>query len=141
MIRSLVLSNDGFPPGSSLEFPDIGPGQAAIWGDSFCHDGNMHIHYIDHEGREQSRSIPFDREVPDYCHDDYYIKLYDGDRIEWGRVDFRKLPNLDRYAPFLTHLLALAAGLLAGRRLRPTARDRNPELGGPDWSATGPGNG
>lgn len=141
MIRSLVLFCDGPGPPDGLEFPDIAPGQAAMWTKSFTFNGDMKIEYIDRKGRKQSRSIPFDHEVLDYCRDDYSIEIHPDYRIEWGRVDFRKLPNLDRYTPSLTHLLALGVGLIVGGRLWPRTWDRNPELGGPDWSATGPGKG
>jgi hypothetical protein len=109
VVNQLGLGNE-----HRIALPDMADGQA--WVRDFRREtqlailGPLEFSYVDRAGIPQTRTVPFSREVPEPCYDDFFIEIDHHDRLHSGMLVYRK----HSYSAFVSHALAVGAGLLLG---------------------------
>jgi hypothetical protein len=112
---SLLNSHPGLE--QKFAFADMADGQA--WVRDFRGDdtlvvlGDLKLTYVDRTGIPQTRSVPFQGEVPDYCEDDFFIEIGPNDQLRWGLL-ISKNYRETRYELIKSHTLAGVTGLILG---------------------------
>ena len=116
-MRSPVVMNSHPGLNQTIPFPDLESGQAGVrdcGGDNpIVALGDLVIFYVDGSGTTKKRSVPFLGEIPDHCHQDFYIEIDHNDRVHWGLLAYKNYRQ-DYYAGIRTHGVAAACGLLLG---------------------------
>lgn len=139
VIRSPVLSNSHPGLEQTFKFPDMADGQAWVrdfrGDDSLVAMGDLSFSYVDRTGAARTRVVPFLSEIPDYCHDDFFIEVDENDQLHWGLLIYRNYHE-NYYAVIRTHATAAATGLLLGWLIWRKRRGRTVQPGHPEKSVT-----
>lgn len=129
-----MIEPSPYSPEQTFEFPDLADGQA--WVRDFGGDhamvvlGDLTISYVDRTGATRTQSIPFQGEIPDYCHDDFFIEIDHNDQLHWGLLIYQNYRETHKTV-FWTHTLTGATGLLLGWLVWRKGRGRTMRTGQP----------
>jgi hypothetical protein len=139
VLRSPAITNSHPGLKQSFEFPDMADGQAWVrdcGGDNpIVVLGDLTLSYLDRTGTTRSRSVPFEGEIPDYCHDDFFIEIDQNGQLHWGLL-IRQNYRENYYTVVKTHAIAAAIGLLLGWMLWRGRRVRTARLDQPEKTVT-----